>query len=290
MSNNKGDRIAKYMARAGIASRREAERLIEAGRVRVNGKVLTTPAFTVTDDDEVLFDGTPVRPIILPRLWKYHKPPGLLTSHKDPQGRPTVFDNLPEELPRVISIGRLDMTSEGLLLLTNHGGLARALELPSTGWVRKYRARAHGKVSQADLDRLQSGIEIDGIPTGPIEATLERQQRDNAWITVSIREGKNREVRRALDTLGLRVNRLIRTSYGPFQLGQLQKGQTEEIKTRILRDQIGHLIDFPKGVSTTQKPTDKPAHNNKTGKVRQRPANKMHSGKSRSFKNRKKPS
>lgn len=247
-----GERIAKYLARAGIASRREAEKLIEAGRVSVNGKTLTTPAFKVGPNDKVTHDGKPVfkEP---PRLWRYHKPTGFLTTNKDPEGRPTVFENLPKELPRVISVGRLDMNSEGLLLLTNDGELARALELPATGFSRRYRARAYGKVDQETLDSLRGGIIIDGIPSGPIEAVLERQQRDNAWIQVSIREGKNREVRRALETVGLKVNRLIRLSYGPFQLLKLEKGKVEEVKSRVLRDQLGHLIDFPEPVQKTAK-------------------------------------
>lgn len=244
-NKDKSERIAKFLARAGIASRRDAEKLIEAGRIKVNGTVLTTPAFKVSPRDKVSFDGALVRKDP-PRLWRYHKPPGLMTTHKDPEGRPTVFDMLSKDMPRVISIGRLDMTSEGLLLLTNDGDLARALELPSTGWIRRYKARAFGKVTQEDLDTLIDGIDIDGIPTGPIEAKLERQQRGNAWITVTIREGKNREVRRALDSLGLKVNRLIRTTYGPFQLGVLEKGQVEEVKNRILRDQVGHMVDIPK--------------------------------------------
>ena len=245
-----GERIAKFLARAGIASRRDSEKLIEAGHISVNGKVLTTPAFKVTIKDKVTFDGKIVRKDP-PRLWKYHKPPGLLTTHKDPGGRPTVFESLPKTLPRVMSVGRLDMNSEGLLLLTNDGELARALELPSTGFVRRYRARAYGKVNQDTLDSLMKGIMIDGIPSGPIEATLERQQRDNAWIQVSIREGKNREVRRALETIGLRVNRLIRISYGPFQLANLDKGANEEVKSRVLRDQLGHLISLPADLPNT---------------------------------------
>lgn len=239
-----GERIAKFLARAGVASRRDSEKLIEEGRISVNGQKLDTPAFKVTNKDKVTFDGKPVRKEP-PRLWKYHKPTGLLTTHKDPGGRPTVFDALPKTLPRVMSVGRLDMNSEGLLLLTNDGELARALELPSTGFVRRYRARAYGKINQDTLDSLMKGIVIDGIPSGPIEATLERQQRDNAWIQVSIKEGKNREVRRALETVGLRVNRLIRISYGPFQLANLDKGANEEIKSRVLRDQLGHLISLP---------------------------------------------
>ena len=246
MQNQDGERIAKVLARAGVASRRESERLIEAGRITVNGQVLKTPAFKVTDKDTILFDGKPIAAKEPPRLWKFNKPTGQLTSHKDPEGRPTVFDNLPKSLPRVISVGRLDMNSEGLLLLTNDGELARALELPSTGWIRRYRARAYGKVTQEQLDTLKKGITIDGVPTGPIEAELERQQRDNAWILVTIREGKNREVRRALETLDLKVNRLIRVSYGPFQLGNMKRSEIEEVRPRILRDQVGHLVDIPK--------------------------------------------
>ena len=242
----KGERIAKAMARAGVASRREAERMIEAGRVSVNGKKLGTPAFLVTPKDKITLDGAGIGGKQPPRLWRYHKPDGLLTTHMDPGGRPTVFESLPEDLPRVISVGRLDMTSEGLLLLTNDGELARMLELPSTGWARRYRARAWGKTTQDDLDKLMKGVDIDGVPTGPVEAKLDKQQGDNAWISVTIREGKNREVRRALETLHLRVNRLIRLSYGPFQLGDLLKGGIEEVPNRILRDQVGHLVDIPK--------------------------------------------
>lgn len=251
------ERIAKFLARAGVASRRESERLIEAGRVKVNGKVLTTPAFKVSAKDKVLFDNKPVGAKAAPRLWRYHKPSGLVTSHKDEKGRTTVFDSLPKSLGRVISVGRLDLTSEGLLLLTNDGALARALELPSTGWARKYRARAFGSVTQEQLDGLKTGIMIDGISTGPIEAELERQQRGNAWISVTLKEGKNREVRRALSELGLEVNRLIRVSYGPFQLAGLKKGETEEVKNRILRDQVGHLVDIPKAEQNTA-PARKP--------------------------------
>lgn len=241
-----GERIAKALARAGIASRRDAEKLIAAGRVSVNGKVLETPAFKVTAKDRISVDNVPISRKEPTRLWRYHKPSGLLTSHKDPQGRPTVFQQLPKDMPRVISIGRLDMTSEGLLLLTNDGELARLLELPSTAWARRYRARAYGHITQDRLDTLKKGIMIDGIPTGPIEAVIDRQQGDNAWINVTLREGKNREVRRALDTLGLRVNRLIRVSYGPFQLATLPSGEVEEVKNRILRDQVGHLMEIEK--------------------------------------------
>jgi len=243
--NEKPERIAKFLARSGVASRRESEKLIFDGRIRLNGKILTSPAIKVTPKDVILFDNQPVATKQPLRLWRYHKPDGLITTHKDERNRSTVFDELPEELGRVISIGRLDLTSEGLLLLTNDGELARALELPSTGWQRKYRVRAYGKVTQYDLDKLLEGITIDGIKTGEIVATLERQKGDNVWISVTLREGKNREVRRALDTLGLRVNRLIRISYGPFQLGNLEKGKVEEVKLRILKEQVGHLIEIP---------------------------------------------
>lgn len=261
-NTNTGERIAKYLAHAGVASRREAERLIEAGRIKVNGKVLNTPAFKVTSRDKILFDNKPVGAKPAPRLWRYHKPAGLVTSHKDEKGRTTVFDSLPKSLGRVISVGRLDLTSEGLLLLTNDGELARALELPSTGWVRRYRARAFGSVTQEQLDELKNGIMIDGISTGPIEAELERQQRGNAWITVTLSEGKNREVRRALSELGLEVNRLIRTSYGPFQLAGLQKGGVEEVRNRVLRDQVGHLVKIP---AVKQAESSKPDRKPKRG-------------------------
>ena len=242
----KGERIAKVMARAGIASRREAERMILAGRVNVNNKRLDTPACVITPDDTILVDGQPIATKQAPRLWKYHKPTGMLTTHSDPGGRPTVFNNLPEDLPRVISVGRLDMNSEGLLLLTNDGELARKLELPQTAWARRYRARAYGKATQEKLDRLLQGVMIDGKRTGPIEATLDKQKGDNAWISLTIREGKNREIRRALETIDLRVNRLIRISFGPFQLGTLERGKVEEIKNKILRDQVSHLVAIPK--------------------------------------------
>lgn len=260
-----GDRIAKYLARAGIASRRGAEKLILEGRIKVNGAVLDTPAFKVSAKDIILLDNKPIAAIEPPRLWRYHKPEGLVTSHNDEEGRRTVFQNLPKDLPRVISVGRLDITSEGLLLLTNDGGVSRALELPKTGFIRRYRARAFGTVTQEDLDQLKKGIKIDGIPTGPIEAVLDKQQGGNAWITVTIKEGKNREVRRALDTLGLQVNRLIRTSYGPFQLGNLPKGQCEEVPNEVLREQIGHLVDIPAAPKSAPKSSAKSAatHNRK---------------------------
>ena len=232
-------RIAKAMARAGLCSRREAERWIEQGRVNVNGRLLTTPAFEVSGKDKVLVDGKPLPTAEPPQMWRYYKPRGLVTTHADPQGRPTVFDNLPEGLPRVISVGRLDFNSEGLLLLTNDGVLARHLELPATGWLRRYRVRAHGRVSQADLDKLKDGIEIEGVRYGPIEASLDSVQGANAWITMGLREGKNREVRRILSQLGVDVNRLIRISYGPFQLLDLKPGEAEPVKRHVLSDQLG---------------------------------------------------
>ncbi|WP_305989380.1 pseudouridine synthase [Roseibium sp. MMSF_3544] len=238
----RGERIAKVMARAGLCSRREAETWIENGRVELNGKVLTTPAITVTGNDKVLVDGEPLPTRERTRLWLYHKPRGLVTTNKDPEGRPTVFQKLPDELPRVLTVGRLDINTEGLLLLTNDGGLARVLELPSTGWLRRYRVRAFGKIAQADLDGLADGIAIDGVLYGAIEATLDKEQGGNVWITVGLREGKNREVKRVLEHLGLTVNRLIRISYGPFQLMDLPEGDVREIRGRILRDQLGETL------------------------------------------------
>lgn len=239
LSDREGERIAKFLARAGVCSRRDGERLIAEGRVKLNGRVLDTPAVKVTPQDKVQVDGRIVGAPEETRLWRYHKPSGLVTTHRDPAGRPTVFEHLPKDLPRVVSIGRLDLTSEGLLLLTNDGELARRLELPSNGWVRRYRARAYGRVEQSELDRLKDGITIDGVRYGAIEATLERGGAANAWINVSISEGKNREVRRVLEALGLKVNRLIRVSYGPFQLGALEPGAVEEVPRRVLRDQLG---------------------------------------------------
>lgn len=234
-SPDDGERIAKALARAGVCSRRDAERLIAEGRVSLNGKVLDSPAVKVTAADLIRVDGRPVAEPQPTRLWRYHKPPGLVTTHRDPQGRPTVFQKLPETLPRVVSVGRLDLTSEGLLLLTNDGAFARALELPANGWPRRYRARAFGKISQNELDRLAEGIVVDGVRYGPIVATLDRGTTANAWITLTLREGKNREVRRVLEALGLKVNRLIRTAYGPFELGALAAGEVEEAPPRAVK-------------------------------------------------------
>ena len=232
------ERVARVLARAGIASRREAERLIEAGRVALNGQVLTSPAVNVGPSDIVTVDGAPIAEREPPRLWRYHKPPGLLTTHKDPKGRTTVFDTLPKDLPRVISVGRLDYSSEGLLLLTNDGAVARQLELPSTGVVRWYRARAFGRASQEKLDRLKDGITVDGVAYGSIEAKLERGQGANVWISLALSEGKNREVRKVLEALGMKVNRLIRVAYGPFELGDLAPGAVEEVPARQLKPLI----------------------------------------------------
>jgi 23S rRNA pseudouridine2605 synthase len=240
--NKTGERIAKVVARAGLASRRDAEDLITEGRVTVNGRVINSPALDVTENDVIAVDGKPLPERERTRLFLYHKPRGLMTTHADPEGRPTVFDHLPENLPRVISIGRLDFNTEGLLLLTNDGGLARVLELPDTGWLRRYRVRAHGEVTQAQLDQLRDGVEVDGVKYGSIDATLERDQSANVWLVFAIREGKNREVRNVLAHLGLEVNRLIRISYGPFQLGELGEGEVEEIKTRVMREQLGEKV------------------------------------------------
>jgi len=231
------------MARAGLCSRRDAEHLIAQGRVQVDGEYVLSPARNVTPSNLILVDGQPLPQRPETRLWRYHKPPGRVTSHKDPQGRPTVFAALPDDMPRTISIGRLDMNSEGLLLLTNDGELARTLELPSTGWIRRYRVRVFGRITQEELDRLASGITVDGISYGSIDARLDRQQGGNAWMTVTLREGKNREIKRVMTALGLKVNRLIRTSYGPFQLGSLKLGAIDEISKSVLKSQLGRHLD-----------------------------------------------
>ncbi len=251
-----GERVAKALARAGVASRREIERLIEAGRVAINGQVLTTPAVKVGPADILTVDGKVISEAEPTRLWRYHKPAGLMTTHNDPQGRPTVFEALPEGMPRVISVGRLDLNSEGLILLTNDGSLARGLELPNNGWVRRYRARARGRVDQTRLDRLKDGVVVEGVQYGPINATLDKVKETegkgpaNIWISVALTEGKNREVRRVLESLGLKVNRLLRLSYGPFQLGTLGVGDLEEVGPRVIREQLSDFIApaaMPKG-------------------------------------------
>lgn len=234
-----GERIAKVMARAGLCSRRDAEKWIAEGRVTVNGRVLESPAVLVSETDDVRVDGKPLAAPERTRLWRYHKPAGLVTTHRDEKGRPTVFQALPPTLPRVISVGRLDLNSEGLLLLTNDGALARRLELPATGWVRRYRVRVHGKPDPAALASLAKGITVEGVAYGAIEASLDRVQGSNAWITVALREGKNREVRRVFEHLALPVTRLIRVAYGPFQLGALPRGAVEEVPGKVLKEQLG---------------------------------------------------
>jgi 23S rRNA pseudouridine2605 synthase len=265
-----GQRIAKVMARAGLASRREAEGWIAAGRVAINGAVITSPAVNVGARDRVTVDGKRLPQAERTRLFLFHKPRGLVTTTADPEGRPTIFGALPKNLPRLVTVGRLDLNTEGLLLLTNDGGLARVLEHPSTGWLRRYRVRARGSVTQAQLDGLRNGITVEGIRYGPIEATMDRTQGANTWLTFAIREGKNREVRNVLGALDLQVNRLIRVSFGPFQLAELAEGAIEEVRTRVLRDQLGSKIaeqaDIDLDAPVTQR--DDPAAEHKP-KVRQ---------------------
>ncbi|MEL7298943.1 MAG: pseudouridine synthase [Pseudomonadota bacterium] len=234
-----GDRIAKVLARAGVASRRGAEEMIARGRVAVNGEVLTSPARNVTAADKITVDGQPIKEAEPARLWLYHKPPGLVTTERDEKGRDTVFANLPAHLPRVMSVGRLDLNSEGLLLLTNDGELKRKLELPATGWLRRYRVRVNGSPKDETLEPLRMGLAVDGERFQPMQVTLDRQQGANAWLTIALREGKNREIRRAAEAIGLTVNRLIRVSYGPFQLRELKAGEVEEVRQRVLADQMG---------------------------------------------------
>ena len=237
-----GDRIAKVMARAGVASRRQAEALIAEGRVSVNGAVITSPALNVTPADKIVVDGAPMASRERTRMFLYSKSRGLVTTHSDPEGRPTIFTALPKTLPRLISVGRLDINTEGLLLLTNDGGLARVLELPSTAWLRRYRVRANGSITQDALDKLRDGITIDGVRYGAIEAKLDRMQGANCWLTFAIREGKNREVRKVMESLGLTVNRLIRVSFGPFNLGELPEWSVKEIDSKALRTELGEKI------------------------------------------------
>lgn len=256
-SADKGERVAKALARAGVASRREVERYIADGRVALNGSVLDTPAVLIGPGDLLTVDGKVVDKPEPTRVFRYHKPAGLMTTHHDPKARPTVFEALPPGLPRLISVGRLDLNSEGLLLLTNDGALSRSLELPSSGWVRRYRARARGRVTQERLDKLKEGATVEGVVYGPIEARLDKAkegpQGANLWITIGITEGKNREVRRVLEHLGLKVNRLIRLAYGPFQLGTLASGCVEEVGPRVIRELLGEVI-APEALPTGERP------------------------------------
>ena len=238
-SGFEGERVAKVIARAGLCSRRDAERMIDERRVALNGRVIDSPAVNVTASDTVTVDGKPLAQSEPTRLWRYHKPKGLVVSHKDPQGRRTVFDALRPQLPRVVSVGRLDINTEGLLLLTNDGELARLLELPATGWIRRYRVRAFGRPEAQALTRLKDGVTIDGVRYGPIEARIDKEQGGNTWLSFAIREGKNREVKRVCEHLGLAVNRLIRVSFGPFQLGELAAGEIDEVPARVIADQTG---------------------------------------------------
>ena len=253
---HEGERIAKRLSRAGVASRREVERMVAAGRVSVNGTVLESPAFNVVPSDRILVDNKPVAAAEPARLWKYYKPKGLVSTNNDEKGRETIFDRLPDDLPRVMTIGRLDLNSEGLLLLTNDGELKRKLELPSTGWVRKYRVRVNGYPTSETLEPLRKGITVDGERFLPMQVVLDRQQGANAWLTIGLREGKNREIRRAIESLNMTVNRLIRVSYGPFQLGEMKLSEVDEIKAKVLKDQLG--IERPTEIERKVSPTEKP--------------------------------
>jgi 23S rRNA pseudouridine2605 synthase len=239
------ERIAKRIARSGLCSRRDAERWIAEGRVAVDGTVLESPALNVTAANLVTVDGAPLPAAGRARLFRFHKPAGVLTATRDPAGRKTIYDRLPPGLPRLMPVGRLDLTSEGLLLLTNDGALKRALELPATGWLRRYRARVHGQVDEATLAKLKKGITLDGFAYGPIEAALDRVQGSNAWLTIALREGKNREIRRVLEHFGWPVTRLIRLSFGPFQLGRLKPGEVEELTGKVIREQLGERVAGP---------------------------------------------
>ena len=255
------DRIAKFLARAGVASRRDVERMIAAGRVTLNGKQLDTPAVKVTEADSITVDGKPIGAPDKLRVWRYYKPNGLVTSARDEKGRETIFDKLPEGMPRVMTVGRLDLNSEGLLLLTNDGELKRKLELPSTGWVRKYRVRVRGYPTDEVLNPLRQGITVDGERFQGMDVTIDRQQGANAWLTVALREGKNREIRRAMNSIDLSVNRLIRTSYGPFQLNTLEPGDVEEIRMKVLRDQLGlDNMQTPEGTAKPSEPKSRTIH------------------------------
>ena len=238
------ERLAKFMARSGVCSRRDAEELIKQKRVTVNGEIVSTPAYNVEGTEKILLDGEKLPEIEQTRLWLYHKPAGLLTTHKDTEARATVFDHLPAGLPRVISVGRLDLNSEGLLLLTNNGELSRKLELPENGWSRRYKVRVHGFINKNKLADLAKGVTVDGVNYGPVKAELESQNGTNSWLIVTLNEGKNREIRKLMKSIGLEVARLIRLSYGPFQLGILKKGEVREIPQKVLKEQLGSKIEL----------------------------------------------
>ena len=238
------ERLAKFMARSGVCSRRQAEEYIQQKRVTVDGEIVESPAFNVTGDEKILFDGEKLPEIQQTRLWLYHKPTGLVTTHKDEKERPTVFDNLPAGMPRVVSVGRLDLNSEGLLLLTNNGELSRKLELPSNGWLRRYKVRVHGAVDDKKLNTLLKGTVIDGVEYGPVKAEIESTQGSNSWLLVTLSEGKNREIRKVMKSIGLDVARLIRLSYGPFQLGSLKKGEAREVPAKVLKEQLGGKFEL----------------------------------------------
>jgi len=258
-AGERGERIAKVLARAGISSRRDAEKLIAENRVKLNNKLVTTPATFIQPGDMLTVDGKLVAEAQKTRLFRYHKPAGLVTTHKDEKGRPTVFEKLPKEMGRVISVGRLDLNSEGLLLLTNDGELARKLELPSNGWIRRYRVRVHGAPTDRDLAALAGGVTVEGVRYGPIEAGLDSRQGANSWLTVALQEGKNREIRRVMDHLGLDVSRLLRTAYGPFQLGTLPKGAIEEVNPKVMREQLGLRSEAADARAAERKARRKPA-------------------------------
>ena len=273
------ERIAKRMARAGLCSRRDAESWIRAGRVMVNDTLLETPAYIVGPEDKIIVDNKPLPNPEATRLWRYYKPRGLVVSHRDEQNRESIFDRIENRLPRVMSVGRLDLDSEGMILLTNDGGLARHLELPNTGWIRKYRVRIYGRVDEKQLEKLKDGITIDGIHYGSLLARLDKQLTSNAWLTIAIKEGKNREIRRVMEYLGYSVSRLIRTSYGPFQLGNMEEDDLKEVKQVVLREQLGQAVKKEKkpSISSIKKKIVSEKHSSVPIKSRYKNANNRRS-------------